>query len=155
MEVDMKRMARFLVISLPLGALSSVTAPAFAGSIFEAVNDPAPIIEGGRGQSHDVGGIAVYSDGLPAGKYKVVGMIRDDRVASPATGNPLRSQRIAHLAKAKGGNGVLYLGQVAGTHLVSEREEGGAPFASLATGTDYTHSEATIESKFLVIKSAD
>ena len=88
-----------------------VASPAAAKIQFLNYDGPANPLEGTGGTKEVYNGVEYWRSGTPPRKYRIVGVIFDDRQErGDAIDDSIRSQRLAKLVKEHGGDAVIVIG---------------------------------------------
>ena len=85
--------------------------PALAGTQFVPHDDGQTIRIGEGGTSISRGGVDFWTGGAPARRYRVVGMLTDNRSVGTGVGSAVGSSRLARRARAAGGDGLILFDQ--------------------------------------------
>lgn len=95
--------------SIPCAAafIIMAAAPAAARSQFVAHDDGQAIRVGEGGTSISRGGVDFWTQGAPARRYQVVGMLTDNRSIGNGAGDAVGSTRLARRVRAAGGDGLI------------------------------------------------
>ena len=97
----MRALSLILALSVVLPAAAS------AKAVFLPHQGEPTLVSGRGGTSLPSHGITVWSDGTPAKKFQVLGVIRDERTDKAFDGSALTSAAVAKLVRAHGGDAVV------------------------------------------------
>ena len=144
-------MSKFLLPVL-LALLLSACATEFKS--YESKNNA---FEGAGGTKVVVDGMDVWDNGEPPRKFKILGIIEDERPGGPIYMAQLRGD-IVKKARQAGGDAVIQLGsqsQINGYYSAGTATATGTGNSATATGTTATFAVRRNTSKFLVVKFLD
>lgn len=113
-----------------IGILLLIAAPVNASTKFQAYEVKDQIIEGEGGTRETVLGVDFWTTGTPPHKYKVIGIIIDDRNKGMLTHDAVGSEKVAKVIKEAGGDAAIVQSQ-------SERTTGVVSSGSASYGYHY------------------
>lgn len=89
----------------------TIAAPAAAKTTFAAYDGPGAEQTGTGGTHQNMKGIELWTMGAPARRFKMIGIITDQRKDRLLDGDPTDSPAVAKKAREAGGDAVILLGQ--------------------------------------------
>ena len=92
-----------------IGVIALSSSGASAGSRFVSHDDGQTVRVGEGGVSVVRDGVEYWIVGSPARRYRIVGMLTDQRSAARAGGSAIGSSRLARRVRALGGDGLILI----------------------------------------------
>jgi hypothetical protein len=92
-------------------AVAMAASPAGAKTRYESYEARNSVVEGQGGSRTTKDGVDFWSSGDPPRRYKIIGVIRDNRGTGPLHGNAIGSSGIAKKVREVGGDAVILLNQ--------------------------------------------
>jgi hypothetical protein len=141
-----------LILCLAASVLFS--APALAKVTFSTYEAADPVITGKGGAKTTDKGIDWWTEGSPPKRYRIIGILTDDRGDGRLSGNAVGSKSIAKKVREVGGDAVVLLQK-------SERQTGSSTYVqqgqgyAAGTANAITTADVTRTTTFVVIKVLD